>query len=85
MDASKLFSVDDTTRTKSNGIKFRCKQVLLDSTKFFFTNDVVRDCNKVPPSVVQCDTINLFKKDLTTTSSTKVSDKSKISDGLPAI
>ncbi len=35
VDASKLFSVDDTSRTRSNGVKLRCKQVQLDSTKFF--------------------------------------------------
>ncbi len=36
VDASKLFSVDDTSRTRSNGVKLRCKQVQLDSTEFFF-------------------------------------------------
>ncbi len=58
VDASKLFSVDavdDSSRTRSNGVKLRCKQVQLDSTKFFFTKDVVREWNKLPPSVVQCD------------------------------
>ncbi len=60
VDASKLFSVDDTSRTRSNGVKLRCKQVQLDSTKFFITNDVVREWNKLPSSVVQCDTINSF-------------------------
>ncbi len=43
MDASKLFSVDDTSRTRSNGVKLRCKLVQLDSTKLFFTNYVVRE------------------------------------------
>ncbi len=56
VDASKLFSVDDTSRTRSNGVKRRCKQVQLDSTKLYF-NDVVREWNKLSPSVVQCDTI----------------------------
>ncbi len=61
VDAIELFSVDDTSRTRSNGVKLRCKQVQQDSNKFFFTNDVVRERNKLPPSVVQCDTINSFK------------------------
>ncbi len=61
VDASKLFSVDDKSRTRSNGVKLRWKQVQLDNTKFFFTNDVVGEWNKLPPSVVQCDTINSFK------------------------
>ncbi len=64
MDASKLFSVDDTSQTRSNGVKLRCKQVQLDSTKLFFTNDVVREWNKLPPSMVHCDAINSFKNKL---------------------
>ncbi len=79
----KASPVDDTSRTRSSGVKLRCKQVQLDSTKFFFTNDVVREWNKLPPSVVQCDTIN--STNLTTTSSTKVSDKSKLLDVPPAV
>ncbi len=64
MDAGNMFSVDNIPRTRSNEVKLRCKQVQLDSTKFFFTNDVVREWNKLPPSVVQCDTINSFKNKL---------------------
>ncbi len=64
VDARKMFSIDNTSRTRSNGVKLRCRQVHLDSTKFFFTNDVVREWNKLPPSVEQCDTINLFKNKL---------------------
>jgi hypothetical protein len=64
VDPSKLFSIDNSARTRSNGVKLRCKQVQLDCTKFFFTNDVVREWNKLPPSVVQCDTINSFKNKL---------------------
>ncbi len=64
VDACKLFSNDNTSRTRSNGVKLRCKQPQLDSTKFFFTNDLVREWNKLPPSVVQCDIINSFKNKL---------------------
>ncbi len=64
VDASKLFSIDNTSRTRNNRIKLICKQVQLDCTKFFFTNDVVREWNKLPPSVVQCDTKNSFKNKL---------------------
>ncbi len=42
------------SRTSSNGIKLRYRQTELDCTKFFLTNDVVRERNKLPPSVVQC-------------------------------
>ncbi len=55
VDASKLFSINNKSRTRSNGVKFRCKQVQLDSIEFLFTNDVAREWNKLPPSVVQCD------------------------------
>ncbi len=42
VDANKLLSIDDISRTRSNGIKLRCRQIELDCTKFFFTNAVVR-------------------------------------------
>ncbi len=62
MDANKMFLIDNTPRTRSNGVKLRCKPVQLDCTKFFFTNEEVREWNKLPPSAVQCDTINSSKK-----------------------
>ncbi len=64
LDASNMFLIDNTSQTKSNGVKLRCKQVKLDCTKFFFTHDLVREWNRLPPSVVQCDTINSFKNKL---------------------
>ncbi len=64
VDANKLFSIDEMSRTRSNGIKLRCRQTELDCTKFFFTNDIVREWNKLPPSVVQCITVNSFKNKL---------------------
>ncbi len=48
----------------NNEAKLKCKKVQLDCTKYSFTNDVVREWNKLSPSVVQCDTINLFKNKL---------------------
>ncbi len=63
VDANKLFSIDDLSRT-SNRIKLRCRQTELDFTKFFFINDVVREENNLPPSVVQCITVNSFKNKL---------------------
>ncbi len=64
VEASKLFSLDNTSRTRSSGEKLRCKEVQLSTAKFFFTNDVVNEWNKLPPSVVQCDAINSFKNKL---------------------
>ncbi len=63
VDTNKLFSTDNLPRTRSNGIKFRCRQIELDCTKFFFTNDVVREWNKLPPFVVQYSTVNKNKLD----------------------
>ncbi len=59
--ANKLFSIDDLSRTRSNEIKLICRQTELDCTKFFFTNDIVWEWNKLPPSVVQCITVNSLK------------------------
>ncbi len=41
VDASQLLSIGNSSRTRSNGVKLRCKQVQLDNTKFFLTIDVV--------------------------------------------
>ena len=60
VDANKLFLIDDSLRTRNNGIKLRCRQVQLDCIKFFFTNNVVREWNKLPSSVAQCTSINSF-------------------------
>ncbi len=43
VNASKMFSIDNTPRTRTNGVKLKCKQLLLDCTKFFFTDDVARE------------------------------------------
>ncbi len=47
VDASKIFSNGNTPRTRSNGVKLRFKQVQLDCAKFFFTNYVVTEWNKL--------------------------------------
>ncbi len=64
VDANKLFSIDNLSRTRSNGIKLICRQIELNCTKSFITNDIVREWNKFPPSVVQCSTVNSFKNKL---------------------
>ncbi len=53
-----IFMIDDTLRARNNGIKLKCRQVNSDCTKFFFANFVVREWNKLPPSVVQRYTID---------------------------
>ncbi len=64
VDANRLSLIDYSSRTRSNGVKLKSKQLHLDCTKFFFTNYVVKDWNKLPPSVVQCNTKNSFKNKL---------------------
>ncbi len=42
VDANRLFLIDDSSRTRRNGVNLRCKQLHLDCTKFFFIKDVVQ-------------------------------------------
>ncbi len=64
VDRSKLFMIDNSLQTRNNGIKLKCRLVNSDCTKFFFTNVVVGEWNKLPPSVVQCNTVDFFKNKL---------------------
>ena len=64
VEFDKLLLVDDATRTRNNGYKLKSRQVRSDVTKFFFTNDIVKEWNKLPKSVVQCNTITSFKTKL---------------------
>ncbi len=57
-DANTLFLIDDSSPTRTNGVNLRHRQLQLDNTKFYFTNDVVREWNKLPPFMAQCNTIN---------------------------
>ncbi len=34
VDAGKLFSIDNSSRSMSNDVKLKCKEIQLDSTKF---------------------------------------------------
>ncbi len=51
VDPTNLFEMDDSTQTRHDGVKLKYKQVHADCTKFLFTNAVVRDRNKIPPSI----------------------------------
>ncbi len=62
VDIFTLFQIDDTLQTRNNGTKLKCRQVNSDCTKCFFTSVVTRECIKLPPSVVQCTTIDSLKK-----------------------
>ncbi len=64
VDPTKLFCDGRLTRTRNNGAKLKCRQDHSDCTKFFFTNAVARDWNRLSPSVVQCNSIASFKNNL---------------------
>ncbi len=64
VDTDRLLVVDDSMRTRNNGAKLKCRQIHSDCTKFFFTNAVILDCSRPPPSVVQCNSIASFKNNL---------------------
>ncbi len=64
VDRSKLFMIDDNLRTRNNDIKLKFRQLNSDCTEFFLTHVVVREWNKLPPSVVQSNTIDSFKNKL---------------------
>ncbi len=74
VNAHKLLSTDNSSKSSRKGVKLRCKQVQLDRTKFFFTSDVVREWNNRPLFSVQCDTLISVRTNLTSTSSSKVCD-----------
>ncbi len=61
---TKLFVMDDSTRSRNNGAELRYTQVHSDCTKFFFTNAVVRDWKRLPLSAVQCNATASFKNNL---------------------
>ncbi len=64
VDSNKLFRFDDLSRMRSNGIQLRCRQTEIDDIKLFFTNNVVKEWNNLPPSVVECITTDSFKNKL---------------------
>ncbi len=45
VDANKLISNDNSSQTRNNGVKRRCKQVREENAKFSFSNDVIREWN----------------------------------------
>ncbi len=57
VDSTTLFVMGDSTRTRNNRSKLKYGQVHSDCINFFFTNAVVRDWKRLPPSVGQCKSI----------------------------
>ena len=59
-----ILVLDDNLITRNNGHKLKGKSFKTDIAKNFFTNRIVEVWNKLPPDVVNSDTINNFKNKL---------------------
>ena len=50
--------------TRGHSLKLSGHRVNLDATKFFFTNDIIDAWNRLPITVIESTTINMFKSRL---------------------
>ena len=64
IEPENLFTSANFLSTRGNGMKLRGHRVNLDSTKYFFTNDIVDKWNRLPENVVNSTSINIFKNKL---------------------
>ena len=64
VDIENYFSFAPALPTRGNSMKLKGQRCNLDVTKYFFTNDVINEWNKLPEEVIQSNTINTFKNRL---------------------
>ena len=61
IDKDKLFEIN-TERTRGHSLKIKKRHSKINVRKYYFTNRVVNDWNKLPEEAIQAETINQFKK-----------------------
>ena len=64
VDIENYFTLAPQLPTRGNGLKLRGYRSNLDSTKYYFTNDIVDEWNKLPENIIQSKTISTFKTKL---------------------
>ena len=64
LNVEKYFTIDQLNYTRGNGHKIKGKRFQSHEAKHFFFNRVVNVWNKLPSSVVNCDTVLTFKSRL---------------------
>lgn len=60
----KYFTIDTSNTTRGNGYKIVGKRFRTNEAKYFFFNRVVNIWNGVPSAVIDCSTVETFKKRL---------------------
>ena len=64
MDCTKYFSVDNSNYTRGNGCKIIGKSFSSNESKHFFFNRIVNLWNGLPRDVIECSTVDTFKRHL---------------------
>ena len=59
-----LFQINTNTRTRNNMFKLTKKRFNMNPFKYFFTNRLVNVWNSLPTSIVNTDSVNVFKNKL---------------------